>query len=404
MADTAQTFQWTGINKQGKRVKGNLEAADSKEAQGELRKRDIEIVTIKQKARGGFSFKKKQKVKPKDILLFTRYLSTMMSAGLPILQALDVVGHDQDNATMHSFITALKTNVEGGKTLGESFAEYPQYFGQLYISLIKTGEKSGALDKILKRLGDYLEKTEALKRKIKKAMIYPAAIITVAMIVSLILLLFVVPRFQTIFSSFGKDLPAFTRYVINLSSFLKSYWYIVVAAVVGLVFWIRYKLRTSEKFCVKKDAMMLKMPVIGPLLRKAIIARFARTLAITLDAGMPIVDAMKSMADLMGNRLYTKAVIDICHEVVSGTQVNVAMSNTKLFPNMAIQMISIGEVSGSLSEMLNKVADYFEEEVNHTVDNLSSLLEPLIMAVLGVIIGSFVIAMYLPIFKMGSLF
>jgi len=402
MADS-QLFRWTGVDKNGKRVSGEIKASDSKDAQSELRRRNVEVITLQLRAKTRFS-KRPQKVKAQDILLFTRYLATMMAAGLPILQALEVIGRDQDNTSMRDFIVALKNNVSGGKTLGESFAEYPQFFTPLYISLIKIGEKSGMLGKILQELGDYIEKTENLKRKVKKAMIYPAAIVTVALIVSLILLLFVVPHFQDVFSSFGAKLPAFTRYVINFSNFLRAYWWLMVGGVVGGVMYNRHLHRTSQSYRDKKDELILRMMIIGPIIRKSIIARYTRTFAITLDAGMPLVEAMKAMSEVMGNAVYARAVMQICAEVVNGNQLYIAMGATKLFPNMAVQMISIGEASGTLSEMLNKVADYYEADVNNIVDNLSSLLEPLIMAVLGVIIGSFVVAMYLPIFKMGSLF
>lgn len=403
MADNQQTFQWVGIEKSGKRSSGYIQAADSKDAQNELAKRGIEIVKIEAKRTFRFG-RKKLKVKPKDILLFTRHLSTMVSAGLPLMQALDVIGRDQENPGMQNIINTMRSNIASGKTLSESFSQYPQYFSDLYCSLIKTGEKSGTLDKILKSLGSYLEKTEALKRKIKKAMVYPAAIIVVAFVVTMVLLIFVVPRFQSVFSSFGAQLPAFTRIVIHVSEFLRSYWWIVIGLIVGGVIALRRALKQSEAMREKKDALMLKLPVLGGILRKAIIARYTRTLAITLDSGMPIVDAMRSMAEVMGNSLYSKAVLQICSDVTSGNQLYVSMTSTKLFPTMVTQMIAIGEASGSLGEMLNKIADYYEEEVNGIVDNLSSLLEPLIMVVLGVIIGGFVIAMYLPIFKIGSLF
>jgi type IV pilus assembly protein PilC len=404
MTDNTQSFRWTGITKDGKRISGDIKAADSHDAQNELRKREVEIVSLeKRKTRVLFSPRKK-KITQQTILVFTRYLATLLAAGMPIMQSLEIIGRDQENSTMHDFVTALKINISGGKTLGESFSQYPQYFTPLYCNLIKIGEKSGMLEKILTKLADYIEKTENLRRKVKKAMIYPGAIITVAGIVSLILLLFVVPRFQDIFKSFGAQLPYFTRLVISFSNFLRSYWWLVIAAIFGMIYWLRRVHRNSELFREKIDEMTLRILIIGPILRKSIIARYTRTFAITLDAGMPIVDAMKSMAEIMGNSVYSKAVLEICHDVTSGNQLYVAMDATKLFPNMVIQMISVGEASGSLSTMLNKVADYYEADVNNIVDNLSSLLEPLIMAVLGVIIGGFVVAMYLPIFKMGGLF
>jgi type IV pilus assembly protein PilC len=406
MADDKNAFQWIGIDKQGNRVTGVISVADMKEAQIELKKRDIEIISVKQKSKGSFSLfsKRQKKIKKTDIILFTRYLSTLVTAGLPILQALDIIAKDPENPTLQGLVLAIRGNIAGGKTLSESFAQHPKYFDDLYVSLIRAGEKSGTLEKILNRLGNYLERTEALKRKVKKALIYPTAIVSVAFAVGLILLLFVVPSFERIFHSFGAQLPFFTELVIRLSNFLRTYWWIVAVAITGLVLYIRYLKKTSENFKMQVDRWSLKIYIIGPILTKSIIARFTRTLSITLDAGMPIVEATNSMTDLMGNRIYAKAVKKICDDIISGNQLNIAISNTKLFPNMVVQMIAIGEASGSLSSMLSKVADYYEDDVNNIVDNLSSLLEPLIMILLGIIIGGFVVAMYLPIFKIGSLF
>jgi type IV pilus assembly protein PilC len=404
MADNLQAFEWNGINAQGKRVKGILRVNDGKEVQAELRKQGIELIGFKLRKEINVSFGKGGGVKLKNILLFTRNLSTMLASGLPILQALEVISHDKDNDVMRGFIVKLRSNISGGKTLAETFAEYPEHFSSLYTSLIKAGEKSGTLDKILLRLGNYLERSETLRKKVKKALIYPAAIITVAFIVSSIMLIFVVPKFKSLFDSFGAKLPLFTRIIIAISNFMQSYWWIVVLIIMALVWMFRRGMRNSLKFHFWVDSTLLKTPIIGEILRKAVIARFARTLSTTLESGMPITEAMRSMVDIMGNRVYSRAVAQICTDVTSGHQLNVSMTSSGLFPHMVIQMISVGEASGSLSPMLHKVADYYEEEVNYAVDNLSSLLEPLIMLLLGVIIGSLVIAMYLPIFKLGSLF
>lgn len=405
MADNLNSFQWSGIDSNGKRVSGMLDANDSVEAQQELKRRGIEITALTAKKKSSlFSLKPKpKKIKHKDILLLTRYISTMLAAGLPIVQALDIISHDQENPSVGALVVSLKNSISGGKTLADSFSEYPQHFNDMYCNLIKAGEKSGTIDKILKRLADYMEKTETLKRKVKKALVYPAAIMSIALIVSLVLLIFVVPKFADIFSSFGAKLPAFTRGVMALSDFIRYYWYILSGLIIGGYFGLKYYIKQSEPAKIFLDKLSLRMYIIGPVLRKSIIARFTRTLATTLDAGMPIVESMRTMAPIMGSRIYTKAVYQICDDVSSGHALSVSMESTNLFPNMAIQMISVGEASGSLSEMLNKVADYYEEEVNAIVDNLSSLLEPLIMLVLGVVIGTFVIAMYLPIFKLGSL-
>jgi type IV pilus assembly protein PilC len=328
----------------------------------------------------------------------------MLAAGLPIVQALDIISRDQDNPALREMIINIKNNIAGGKTLSESFHQYPNHFNELYCNLVSAGEKSGTLEKVLKRLGNYLERSEMLKSKIKKALIYPAAIMSVALGVSLILLIFVVPQFQKMFASFGAQLPFFTRMIVNFSDFLRSYWWVLVVMIGGGIWGLKKYINGSEVAQLYIDRAALKIYIVGNVVRKGTIARFARTLATTLEAGMPIVESMKAMSLIMGNRIYSKAVLDVCNEVVNGKQLSVAMEATKLFPNMAIQMIAVGEASGSLADMLNKVADYYEEEVNTIVDNLSSLLEPVIMVVLGVIVGTFVVAMYLPIFRIGSLF
>lgn len=398
-----QAFQWTGIDRHGKRVSGVTQCAEQKDAEQELKRKNIDLISIKLKKQIQFSVRRK-KVKRQDILLFTRYLSTMVAAGLPILQALDIISRDQNNPAMRDFVTTLRHNTASGKTLAESFQQYPQYFDELYCSLIKAGEKSGTLDKILIRIATYLEKSEALRRKVKKAMIYPAAVITVAVVVSLVLLIFVVPQFEGVFHSFGAELPPFTKAVIGLSNVMRQYWWILLSILLPCIFFFKKYAKENEKVAEQIDKYTLKLAIVGPMLQKSIIARFSRTLAITLEAGMPIIEAMRSMADLMGNRLYVKAIRTICDDIASGNQLNISMAATGLFPTMVIQMTSIGEASGSLSDMLNKIADYYEDDVNTIVDNLSGLLEPLIMAVLGVIVGGFVVAMYLPIFKLGSIF
>lgn len=403
MTENRQAFHWIGIGKNGRRLTGTVHAVNIEEARSVLKKQDIEIISLQRKNQFSF-FTKKQKIKTKDILLFTRFLSTMLSVGMPIVQSLEVIDRDQENATMRSVIGAIKSNITGGKTLSDSFSQHPLYFNSLYCNLIKAGESSGTLDKILKRLVIYIEKTRAIKQKIKKALVYPIAIITVALVVSLILLIFVVPQFQGMFKSFGAPLPLFTQWVVNLSGFIRGYWWLIILNIGISIFAFKKLAQKNQAFANWLDKISLKIYIIGPILQKAIIARFTRTLATTMDAGMPLVESMKAMADIMGNKIYKDAVYKICSEVVNGQQLNVAMNATNLFPNIVIQMIAVGETSGTLSEMMNKVADYYEEEVSQIVDNLSSLLEPLIMVLLGIIIGGFVIAMYLPIFKIGSLF
>lgn len=398
-----QTYKWTGINHHGHHDTGTIDAVDASSAQAELKNRGIDVISLSLKSRYNFTVHQK-KIKNTDIQLFTRYLSTMLSAGLPIIQALEIIGHDQEKPKMADLINSIKKNIASGKTLAETFGEHPDYFSGLYCSLIKAGEKSGTLDKILNRLAGYLERTENLKKKVKKALIYPISILFIALIVSLILLLFVVPQFQKMFESFGAKLPYFTQLVVDLSASLQSYWWIFVL-IIGLfiVYW-RKVLRYNETVLKYIDYISLKIYIVGTLIRKGILARFTRTLATTMEAGMPIVDSMKSMQPIMGNRLYAEAIKNICDDITSGHTLSDSMIKTKLFPNMVVQMIAVGEASGRMPDMLNKIADYYEEEVNHLVDTLSSLLEPLIMLILGVIVGGFVIAMYLPIFKIGSLF
>jgi type IV pilus assembly protein PilC len=406
MADATSAFQWTGIDKKGKRVQGTTNAVDLKDAHQELKRQGVEIISIKAKGQMAQSMmmKRPAKVKTKNILLFTRYLSTMLASGLPLLQALDIIAQDQENQAMHAFTIALRSNVSGGKTLAETFKQFPQYFDELYTNLLSAGEKSGTLDTILKRLGIYLERTETLKSKIKKAMIYPAAIVSVALIASSIMLIFVVPKFAAMFKSFGATLPLFTRIVLAISNVMQHYWWLLIVIIMASAWLFRYARRTSINFRRSVDAITLRLFVIGPILRKGVIARFTRTLSTTLDSGMPITEALRSMQGIMGNVVYSEGIKKIADDVTNGHALNISMSATNLFPNMVIQMISVGEASGTLGEMLNKVAEYYEEEVNNIVDNLSSLLEPLIMLVLGVVVGSLVIAMYLPIFKLGSLF
>lgn len=398
-----QSFAYTGMNSTGKRVDGVINAIDLKEAQLALKRRGIEVISLTPKRVFKLSFGRK-KVKIKDVQLFTRFLSTMLGAGLPIIQALDIIARDQTNPAMHSLIISIRNEVSGGKTLAETFGQYPDQFSPLYCSLIKAGEKSGTLEKILDRLAGYLEKTETLKRKIKKSMMYPIVIFSIAAVVSGILLIFVVPQFQKMFASFGANLPAFTLMIVHLSNLLRHYWWLLLGGLILFIIFWKYSLKKNEAVQQRLAKLTLNMYILGPIFTKGIIARFTRTLATTMEAGMPIVEAMKTMAPVMGNAVYTRAVLHICDEINSGQKLSTAMQSTKLFPNMVIQMISIGESSGKLSEMLNKIADFYEEEVNNIVDNLSSLLEPLIMVILGIVVGGFVIAMYLPIFRMGSLF
>ncbi len=400
MSDKVQAYAWSGINKQGNRVKGVVQAADERAAELELKSLDIEVISLKLKSKL-FAFGPK-KITSKEIVFFTRYISTMISAGMPIIQALDVISRDQENETLESVVVSLRASISSGTTFADSLSHYPEYFNPLFCNLVRAGEKSGTLDKVLKRIADYLEKGEILKRKIRNALIYPATIVAVALIVSLILLLFVIPQFETLFTHAHTKLPGFTMAVVHLSNYIRSYWWMIILVLVVIIWGMRYLLRTNENFAYKFDELSLRTVIIGNILKKATIARFTSTLAITLDAGVPIVDAMKTMVNIVGNRVYTKAILHVCDELVSGHPLSRSMADTNCFPNMVIQMVAVGEASGELPKMLNTIAGYYQDEVNSIADNLSTILEPLIIVVLGVIIGAFVIAMYLPIFKMGT--
>jgi type IV pilus assembly protein PilC len=401
MPDTIQAFEWTGLNKSGKRVKGIIRSIDAKTAELGLKNMDIEVITLALKKRQmSFSFRKK--VRSKNIVLFTRYLATMLAAGMPILKALDVIGHDNENETMSSVVMSVRTSISSGMTFADALSQFPEYFSELYTNLVRAGDKSATLDIVLSRLAKYLEKIELIKSKIKTALIYPCAIVSVAIVVCLILLIFVIPQFQTMFANANVALPLFTRMIIAMSDIVRHYWFIILF-LLGLFIWTFRKLRrTNEKFADGVDKYILRIFILGPIIKKAIISRFTRTLAITLDAGMPIVESMRAMIKIMGNRMYSKGIENICDDIASGHPLSSSMETTKLFPNMVIQMVSVGEASGELGSMLNNIANYYEEEVNAVADNLTTLLEPAIIVILGIIIGCFVIAMYLPIFKLGS--
>lgn len=400
MADI-QKFAWKGINKQGTRLSGVINASDIKAAEAEIKNKDIELISIEPKRQFSFSFRRK-KISSREVVLFTRYLSTMLTAGLPILQSLDIIAKDQENEMMRTVVVSLRNSVAAGTPFADALSQHPEYFSELYCNLARTGEKSATLDKVLSRLSKYLERMEAIRRKVKNALIYPITIVLVALAVSLVLLIFVIPQFQTMFENAGAKLPYFTQIVIYISNFIRHFWWFVILLVIfGLWLFINLR-RRNPYFADIVDVFILKIYVIGPILRKAIIARFSRTLSITLDAGLPIVDAMKSMINIMGNRTYKKGVTEICESISTGHQLSSSMEATKLFPNMVIQMVSVGEASGELASMLNNIANYYEEEVNTIADNLSTLLEPIIIVILGIIIGCFVIAMYLPIFKLGT--
>jgi type IV pilus assembly protein PilC len=399
-AQRASVFTWEGTNKKGATIKGEMSGQTPALVKAQLRKQGINPTKVKKKAVSLFSAGKK--IKPLDIALFTRQMATMMKAGVPLLQAFDIIGEGFENANMRKLIDDVKQDVAAGNSFATSLRKRPIYFDDLYCNLVDAGEQSGALERLLDRVATYKEKTEALKAKIKKAMNYPIAVIVIAIIVSAILLIKVVPQFEEVFNSFGADLPAFTRFVITISEALQQWWLVVLIGLVASGFIFKQVHRRSEAFRDRMDQLVLKAPIVGNILYKAVVARYARTLATTFAAGVPLVDALDSVAGATGNSVFRKAVNKIKADVSTGMQLNFSMRTTGIFPALAIQMTAIGEESGSLDEMLDKVATFYEAEVDNAVDGLTALLEPLIMAVLGVLVGGLIIAMYLPIFQLGA--
>ncbi len=404
MAETAAAsttpFLWEGTDRKGNKVKGKSMAGDEATVRAELRRQGVVPSRIRKQSPG--LFKGSAKVTPGDIAIFSRQLATMLAAGIPLVQAFEIVGNGHENQAMQKLILSIKGDVEGGSALAEALAKHPLYFDDLFVNLVEAGEQAGALETLLDKIATYKEKTEAIKKKIKKALTYPAAVLVVAFVVTIILLIFVIPAFEDLFQGFGADLPAFTRMVIDISQFVRNQgWYLAVMAGAGIYtfFYFKKRSRAMRHFL---DRTALRTPIIGPILQKASIARYARTLSTMFSAGVPLVEALESVAGATGNIVYEQGVMQMKDEVATGQRLQQAMENTDLFPNMVIQMIAVGEESGSLDEMSAKVADFYEEDVDNAVDNLSSLLEPMIMAILGVLVGGLVVAMYLPIFKMGS--
>ena len=392
-------FLWEGKDKRGNKVRGKALAANEATLRADLRRQGVAATRVKTQSK---AFSRGGKVTNEDIAVFSRQLATMMSAGIPMVQAFEIIGNGHEKPAVQKLVLDIKSNIEGGSTLHESLAKYPLYFDSLFVNLVEAGEQAGALESLLDKIATYKEKTEALKKKIKKALFYPIAVLCVAVVVSLVLLIFVIPQFEELFKGFGADLPAFTQMVVNLSRTVQhqGWWMAMVAGGAGYTFF--YFLKRSKKMQLTLDRVMLKFPIIGPILVKAAIARFARTLATMFAAGVPLVEAMGSVAGATGNIVYEEAVLRMKDEVATGQRLQRAMENTSLFPNMVVQMIAVGEESGALDTMSSKVADFYEAEVDNAVDSMSSLLEPLIMAILGVLVGGMVIAMYLPIFKLGQ--
>ncbi len=404
MADKAlktSTFVWEGTDKKGAKVKGEIGGQNIALVKAQLRKQGINPGKVKKKSApllGGTG----KKITPLDIALFTRQLSTMMASGVPLLQSFDIIGEGFENPNMRRLVDEIKQGVAGGNSLAASLRKKPEYFDDLYCNLVESGEQSGALEKLLDRVATYKEKTEALKSKIKKAMNYPIAVIIVAIIVSAILLIKVVPQFQEVFANFGAELPAFTLMVIGMSEWLQEWWFIALAIFFAIGFALSHTHKKSRAFRDWVDRAILKAPIFGSILYQAVVARYARTLATTFAAGVPLVEALDSVAGATGNVVFRDAVNKIKQDVSSGMQLNFSMRTTGIFPAMAIQMTAIGEEAGSLDSMLDKVASYYEAEVDNAVDGLTSLMEPIIMSVLGVLVGGLIIAMYLPIFQLGA--
>lgn len=395
------TFQWEGKDRTGKRIQGEVLAVSEMQARNILRQQGMLPLKVKKKPKPLIGGKGKA-IQPAHIATFTRQLATMLQAGMPLLQGLEIIAQSAEIPAMTKLVGQIKDDVAGGISLGNALAGHPLYFDKLYVSLVMAGEDAGALEAILERIAVYKEKTESLKKKIKKALFYPAAVLVVAFIVSAILLIFVIPQFKDLFSSFGADLPAFTLMVIGLSEIFQQYWWMIFGGIGAAVYAFIFFKKRSRKFNQVLDRLVLRLPLFGPLTHKAAIARFARTLSTMFAAGVPLVEAMGSVAGATGNHVYETAVLEMRDMTAQGQQMRISMQQSGLFPMMVVQMVGIGEETGELDKMLSKVADIYEEEVDNMVDAMSSLMEPMIMAFLGIVVGGLVIAMYLPIFKLGS--
>ena len=390
-------FEWEGKDRNGKIVRGELRAAGEHQVQATLRRQGILVTKVrKRRMRSG------KKIAPKDIAIFTRQLATMMKAGVPLLQSFDIVGRGSTNPSVAKLLNDIRTDVESGSSLSSAFRKHPLYFNTLYCNLVEAGEAAGILEDLLDRLAIYMEKTEAIKSKIKSALMYPVAVIVVAFVVVALIMIFVIPAFKSVFENFGADLPAPTLFVIAMSEFFVSYWYIIFIGVFGGVYFFLQSWKRNEKMQMFMDRLLLQIPIFGNLIEKSVIARWTRTLSTMFAAGVPLVESLDSVGGAAGNYIYMSATQKIQQEVSTGTSLTNAMSNANVFPSMVIQMTAIGEESGSIDHMLGKAADFYEAEVDEMVAGLSSLMEPIIIVFLGTIIGGIVVSMYLPIFKLGS--
>lgn len=395
------TFTYEGTDRKGARIKGELLSTNPAMARAELRKQGINVRRVRKKSE--LSFGGKKAIKPADIAIFTRQLATMMKAGVPLVQSFEIVAEGLDNPSMKEVVLRIKSDIEGGTNFANALRNHPKYFDDLYCSLVEAGEQSGALETMLDRVALYKEKSEALKAKIKKAMKYPTTVMVVAGIVTGILLVKVVPTFQTLFEGFGAELPAMTQFVINLSESMQKNGLMILIGIAAFIFGITTLKRRSKAFSDGLDRLYLKLPVVGDIIYKATVARYSRTLSTTFSAGVPLIDALEACAGATGNAVYREAVYRIRDDVSTGQQLQFAMRSTGVFPSMALQMTAIGEESGALDDMLAKVAQHFEDEVDNAVDGLTSMMEPLIMSFLGIVVGGLIVAMYLPIFQLGNM-
>ena len=395
------TFVWEGNDKRGIKMKGEQQAKNGNLLRAELRRLGITPTVVKPKPKPLFGAAG-SKVGAKDIAIFSRQIATMMKSGVPLVQSLEIIGNGQKNLRMKNLVDAVRVDIEGGSSIYEAMSKHPVYFDELYRNLVRAGESAGVLETVLDTIATYKENTEALKGKIKKALFYPAMVIVVAILVSSVMLVFVVPQFEDVFKNFGAELPAFTQLIVKFSRFMVSWWWLMLGIAIGAIATFIFAYKRSPAFQHFLDKVILKVPVIGAIMHNSAIARFARTLATTFKAGVPLVEALESVAGATGNSVYEKAVWRIREDVSVGYPVNMAMKQVNLFPHMVVQMAAIGEEAGALDTMLFKVAEFYEQEVNNAVDALASLLEPMIMVIIGVMVGSMVVGMYLPIFKLAA--
>ncbi len=395
-------FVWEGVNQKRVSTSGEIEAPSQSQAKALLRQRGLRVTKLKKKPKPLFSSTKS--IKAVDISFASRQMSTMIGAGIPIAQTLRAIGKGHESASMEKLMLDLGREVESGSALSVALSKYPVYFNRLFTSLVEAGEESGKLDTMLDRVATYNEKLDALKSKVKSAMTYPIIVVFISILVTMLLLLFVIPQFEELFKSFGADLPALTRTIVDMSRWVQAYWYIVIIVLVGSIVGFRYAYKRSEKLQFTMDRIALRAPVMGVIMKKSALARFARTWSIIFGSGVPLVEGMSTVGAATGNRVFQEAVENVKNDISTGRSLEASMTTTKVFPNMMLQMVSSGEESGELETMLDKVADFYEREVDDAVDALSSLIEPIMISFLGIIIGTMVLAMYLPIFKMASVF